>query len=397
MVAASSFFFSVAFTTSGIYRFSMAELNPLQLVLLGTFLEGSIFLFEIPTGIVADVYSRRLSVIIGFMLIGLGMILEGSFQIFFTILAAQIIWGVGYTFISGAQDAWLADEIGEERLTPTYLRASQLTQGAILLGIGINVALASIQLNLPFFFGGIGHIALALFLAFFMPETKFDPVEQTDRNTWQKMGGIFRDGLGAIRQRPLLVTILGIALVYGLYSEALDRLWEARILDSFTLPSIGSSRPVIWFGIINAGIMLVAIGTTEIIRRRSDKLNSQHMVITLSLFSAAMSLGLILFGLATGFILALASYSFVAVIRKTLYPLYNSWINRGIPSQVRATVLSTYGQMDAMGQLLGGPAIGAVATIFGLPAAMVLSGLLLSLVLPLSRRAYLLVSDMDST
>ena len=79
------FSLTVAFTTSAIYRFNMAELNPLQLVLLGTALEGSVFLFEIPTGVVADVYSRRLSVIIGYTLVGFGMLFEGAFQIFVTI------------------------------------------------------------------------------------------------------------------------------------------------------------------------------------------------------------------------------------------------------------------------------------------------------------------------
>ena len=86
MVGVSSFFFSVAFTTSAIYRFQMAGLDPLQLILVGTVLEISVFLFEIPTGIVADIYSRRLSVIIGLALIGLGMLLEGSYQFFITIL-----------------------------------------------------------------------------------------------------------------------------------------------------------------------------------------------------------------------------------------------------------------------------------------------------------------------
>jgi DHA3 family tetracycline resistance protein-like MFS transporter len=117
------------------------------------------------------------------------------------------------------------------------------------------------------------------------------------------------------------------------------------------------------------------------------------MVILLALFSAAMSLGLVLFGLAAGFVMALGAYSLVAIMRKTLQPLYSAWVNRGIPSQVRATVLSTYGQMDAIGQLLGGPAVGAVATQFGLRAAMVMSGLLLALVLPLYRRAYSLIPD----
>ncbi len=392
-VSASSFFFSAAFTTSGIYRFTMADLNPFQLVLLGTFLEGSVFLFEIPTGIVADVYSRRLSVIIGYGLIGMGMLLEGSFQIFFTILAAQVTWGIGYTFISGAQDAWLADEIGEDRLTPTYLRASQFYQVAALAGIAVNITLASIQLNLPFYLGGIGHVALAIFLAFFMPEGKFNPADQTKRQTWQKMGSTFQSGLNTIRKSTLLVTILAIALVYGLYSEALDRLWEAHIIDTFTLPAIGSLDTVIWFGIINASIMIITIGTTEIVRRRSKKLGQQRMVQLLALFSGGMSIGLMIFGLAGGFTIALASYGFVAITRRTMQPLYRAWVNRDIPSRVRATVLSTFGQMDAIGQFIGGPAIGAVATQFGLRAAMVLSGSLLALVIPLYWQAYKIIKD----
>ncbi|MDX1413433.1 MAG: MFS transporter [Candidatus Promineifilaceae bacterium] len=392
MVTASAFFFSVAFTTSAIYRFSMANLNPLQLVLLGTALEASVFLFEIPTGIVADVYSRRLSVIIGFTLIGCGMLLEGALQIFITIMAAQIIWGIGYTFISGAQDAWLADEIGEERLTSTYLRGSQFAQLATLLGIVINVSLASIQLNLPFYLAGSGHIGLAFFLLLFMPETGFHPVDQQDRNTWQRMGKTFHDGVSAIRGQSLLTTILGIALVYGLFSEALDRLWEAHILDNFTLPKLGSIDTVVWFGIINAVILIITIGTTEIVRRRSERLNQQSMIIILALSYVAMSLGLFIFGLARHITIALASYTTVAIVRRTAGPLYRSWVNRGIPSHVRATVLSTFGQMDAIGQFIGGPAIGMIATHFGLRAAMVTSGLLLSLVLPLYRHAYRLVS-----
>jgi DHA3 family tetracycline resistance protein-like MFS transporter len=388
MTASSAFFFSLAFTTSAIYRFQMAGLDTLQLVLLGTVLEGSVFLFEIPTGIVADIYSRRLSVIIGFALIGLGMLLEGSLQLFVTILLAQVVWGIGYTFISGAQDAWLADEIGEERLTSTYLRGSQFAQVAALAGIIINVVLASIQLNLPFFFAGAGHIALAGFLALYMPERGFKPTLRSERHTWQKMGVTFRDGMNAIRERPLLVTILGIALVYGLYSEALDRLWEAHILDNFSLPPIDNINSVVWFGLINASIMIIAIGTTGFLRRRASKLDHGRMVKVLALFSGVISAGLMLFGLASGFSMALLSYSTVAIVRKTMQPLYSAWINRGIPTQVRATVLSTYGQMDAIGQLLGGPVVGIAANRFGLRAAIVLAGVLLAPVLALYRRAY---------
>ena len=388
MVGSSTFFFAVAFTTSALYRFQMAGLDPLQLVLLGTTLELSVFLFEIPTGVVADIYSRRLSVIIGFGLIGMGLVLEGSRQQFMTILLAQGLWGIGYTFISGAQDAWLADELGEERLTATYLRGAQISQVAALAGIIVNVALASIQLNLPLLVGGTGHVALAAFLILFMPEKGFVPAPQNERQSWQKMGVTFREGMSVIRGRPLLVTILGIALVYGLYSEALDRLWEAHILDNFQLPVIDNLANVVWFGFINAAVMIVALVTTEFVRRRASIFEHQQMVKVLFLLSAAIAAGLILFGLAQGIVGALFSYSMVAIVRKTLQPLYSAWINRGIPTDVRATVLSTYGQMDAAGQVLGGPLVGMAANRFGLRAAIVLAGVLLTPVLALYKRAY---------
>lgn len=384
----STFFFSVAFTTSAIYRFQMAGLDPLQLVLLGTMLEASVFLFEIPTGIVADIYSRRLSVIIGFALIGLGMLLEGSLQLFTTILFAQAVWGIGYTFISGAQDAWLADELGEEHLTNAYLRGTQVAQAAALAGIIVNVALASIQLNFPILAGGVGHLALAALLALLMPENKFRPTARSERNSWQKMGATFQDGMNAIRRRPLLVTILGIALFYGLYSEALDRLWEAHLLANFALPSMGNFENVVWFGLINGAVMLIAIGTTEFMRRRTDRLQHRQMVKVLALFSAVITAGLVIFGLASGFLMALLAYSTVAVVRKTLQPLYRSWVNKGIPSEVRATVLSTYGQMDAVGQIAGGPVVGLIANQYGLRIALAAAGLFLTPVLALYRRAY---------
>ncbi len=389
ITAVSSFAFATAFTTSAVYRYEMAGLDPLQLVLLGTVLEGSVFLFEIPTGVVADLISRRMSVIIGYAMIGLGMMLEGVFQLFATILLAQMIWGIGYTFISGAQDAWLADELGESRLTAVYLRGSQTAKVAALAGIAINVFLANVQLNLPFYAGGASHILLALFLVLFMPERGFAPTPVEDRNTWQKMNHTFRAGMKTIRSRPLLMTILGITFFYGLYSEALDRLWQPQFLDNIDSPGFGELNPVTWFGIINAAILIISVGTAEIIRRRATSLDPQRMTVFLAILSAIISAGIVIFGLATRFPIALSSYATVAIVRQTLQPLYSAWTNRGIPTAVRATVLSTLGQMDAIGQVIGGPVIGLVANWVGLRAALILSGLVLSPVLLFYRRAFI--------
>lgn len=152
--AASAFFYTLVFTVSAVYRVEQAGLNPFQLVLVGTVLEASVFLFEIPTGVVADVYSRRLSVIIGVFLIGAGFLLEGALPIFWTILLAQALWGIGYTFTSGAVNAWISDEIGEERAGRAFLRGTQLGQAGALLATGVSVALASVRLNLPILAAG---------------------------------------------------------------------------------------------------------------------------------------------------------------------------------------------------------------------------------------------------
>ncbi len=68
---------SVVFTLSQVYRVSTVGLNALELVMVGTVMQLTIFLFEIPTGVVADVISRRLSVIIGYALMGLSLVSSG--------------------------------------------------------------------------------------------------------------------------------------------------------------------------------------------------------------------------------------------------------------------------------------------------------------------------------
>src|SRR6476646_3055049 len=101
MEAATSFLMALIFTVSSIYRLQVVHLDALQLVLVGTVLEGSCFLFEVPTGVVADTFSRRLSVLNGVALLGGGEILEGSIPAYWAVLLAQVIAGLGYTFLSG--------------------------------------------------------------------------------------------------------------------------------------------------------------------------------------------------------------------------------------------------------------------------------------------------------
>lgn len=91
MRATAAFAFSLIITYELVFHTVEIGLNPLQLVTAGVVLECMTLFFEIPTGVVADAYSRRLSVIIGYFLIGSGFLVEGVFATFDSVLAAQVL------------------------------------------------------------------------------------------------------------------------------------------------------------------------------------------------------------------------------------------------------------------------------------------------------------------
>ena len=388
MEFSAALFFSLIFTTNLIYHVTIVKLTPLQLVLIGTILEGTVFIFEIPTGVMADVKSRRISVIIGYGLMGLGFIVEGSLPFFATVALAQVLWGFGFTFTSGATQAWIVDEVGTDRAADAFLRGSQAAQIGGLLAIPAGVAMGSIALTLPIVTGGGLMILLAVFLALTMTEEGFAPAPPEERTTWAMMLKTVQDARRLVRRQPVLMVLLGIGLFFGLYSEGFDRLWTAHVLESFSLPPmIDGMEPVVWFGVINAVLSLSCLAATEIARRRVDTDRSASLARVLMWNAGLIVLALAGFGLTRVFWIALVLYWLIGVLRSINGPLYQIWFNRRIDNpQVRATMFSVTSQVDAVGQISGGPVVGAIGNV-SIRAALVASALILSPVLPLYSRA----------
>jgi DHA3 family tetracycline resistance protein-like MFS transporter len=373
----------IVFTTWMVFQIQVAHMTALELVLAGTALEVAIFLFEIPTGIVADVYSRRLSVIIGIFIIGLAFIVQGLIPTAATILLMSALWGIGYTFTSGASDAWIVDEVGDERAGQVFLRGSQVGRLLGIPGIILSVALASIDLRLPVLVGGAMYLALGLFMLAFMPETGFTPRPRQDRSTFGHMLATFRDGARVVRRSPALLSILAIGLFIGLYSEAWDRLWQLHLITNFTLPWF---TPVVWFGIIDIALMLLGIAAAEFVRRRVNMSRQANVKRALWWMLAFMVGGLVAFGLTQSLLVALAAMFIFSLMRGLTGPLFATWSNQNIASDVRATVLSMQSQVDAIGQMAGGPPRGAVGQL-SLRAAFLCSAAILAPTLYLLRRA----------
>ncbi|MCL5429142.1 MAG: MFS transporter [Chloroflexi bacterium] len=375
----------IMFTTFVIYRVDVAGLDPLQLVLLGTLLEGTVFLFEIPTGIVADIYSRRLSVIIGTLLIGIGHAIEGMAPIFWVIMLSQFVWGLGYTFISGAFVAWITDEVGTKKVGLVFLRGDQLSLFGNLLGIPLAVFIAAQSLALPYMVGGAINVALGLFLILFMPEEGFKPTPPEEREGWRSLLTTFRAGIRLVRGRPALITFAVIDLVVGLYSEAWDRLAQPHLLERFRFPTINGYElsTIEWFGILNLIFIVVGIGANELAKRGIDMSQSRAALKALQVSYAGMVASMIVFIIASNFFVAIAAMVLFNGLRTITFPLQSTWVNQQIESKVRATVLSMNGQIDAIGQVSGGPILGAIGRLFSLRAALWASALTLATTVPL--------------
>lgn len=385
--AAGSLLFSLAFAVMSLYEATVAQLTPFQLVMVGTTVEVSAFLFEIPTGVVADAYSRRLSIIVGWFLLGVAFLVEGLFPFFGMILLAQVISGLGHTFTSGATQAWITDEIGEQRANQAFLRGNSIGLAFALAGMLAAVLVGSARVNLPILLSGGSLLVMGLVLVLIMPETGFHPTPRQDRNNWAHMAKIFRDGVAAVRARPRLINILGIGLIYGLYSEGFDRLWVKHLISQFDVPVLFGQNQVAFFGLLRAGAMLASIVATRFVEKRLDTGHAGQIGRAMLLVTGLISAGLLVFAGTRIFGIAIGAYWLIAMARNLAGPLYDAWVNQKLDSATRATVISMSSQMDAFGQIGGGPVAASIAALASVPAAISTSGLLLTPALALIGRA----------
>ena len=389
-------FFSMIFVVTSFYEATVAGLSGMQLVLVGTALELTVFLFEVPTGIVADAYSRRISIIIGYFLMGIGFLVEGTFPVFGMILLTQILWGVGYTFTSGAIQAWLSDEIGEEGANRAFLRGNQYDLAGALLGMLIAIPIGNRMVNLPILVGGAAVCSLGVVLLLFMPETGFHPTRREDRNSFQHMGDIFQKGIAAVRSRPVLLSVLGIGLIYGLYSEGWDRLWVKYLVDHFTLPSIFGMNEVAFFGFLRAAGMLSSIVVTRQVEKRLDASHAPSIARAMLLITVLLSAAILTFAFSPALAISVLAVTVVSITRNVMDPLYKAWVNQRLDSETRATVISMSGQVDAIGQVASGP-VAALISLASVRAAITMASLLLMPALPLIARANRLHAEQDDS
>lgn len=383
-----AFAFALGWTVAAVFFVRELGLSPLQLVLAGTALEVAYSVFEIPTGVVADTHGRKRSIVIGLVGLGLGFVATGLADGVWLVLAAAAFMGFSWTFKSGADEAWITDEVGVEHAGRSFQAGAQAMRVGTLGGIGAAVALALVDLRVPIVAGGVVLVALAAALTALMPETEFVSARSESVSLAASMRGTARQGGSLIRRSPLLLLIAAIAFVLGASDEGFDRLWEAQFLVEVGVPRFGGLDQVVWFGVLAAGSTLLAILVAQPLARRLSALGPAAMAKTLLVSDALRVLALLAFAFATSFAVALAAFWAARVVRSLAAPVHSTWLNANVEdSRVRATVLSMTNVFGSAGEWGGGPALGVVGNAFGIRAAIAGSAIVVTPALALYGRA----------
>ena len=366
-----SFATTMVFTINILYQIQVAGLLPWQLVIVGTCLELTCFIFEIPTGVIADRFSRKLSVILGFALIGTGFMLEGSFPYFITIATAQIVWGIGFTCVSGALDAWVLDETGKEEL---YISGSKFATVGQFLGIATSIALAQLQLNLPIVVGGILLIILAFILVFSMTEKSYKKTMDTgDENYFINTVKVI---LSTVKTSYVLAMLFAITFLFGLYSEGFDRLWGNYILDIDTFKNINGTY---LFGGVAAIISIIGFFTFSKIEEKVENISIKNINKLLILLCSIIASALLFMSITEKAYALIFLVIIINLSRSIIEPFETIWFNKLITdSSNRATVLSLKGQIGALGQIGSGLIMGAFSILLPLKFIFALSAIIFS-------------------
>ncbi len=353
-----------------------AGLNNLEAFAANAFFTAGQVIFEIPTGIIADSWGRRTSYMLGTLTLMLSTLL---YVLFWTLTVPFWLWGfvsillgLGFTFFSGATDAWLVDALTyakyRGKMENVFAKGQISTGAAMLLGSVLGGVVAQYtNLGIPYLLRSLLLIMTFGIAYIYMNDLGFSPSEP--KNILKASQKLFKDSVQysfknrVIRWLMLSTPFTGGAYIYAFYA-----------LQPYLLELYGNSDAYSVAGLAAAGIA----GTQILGGFLAPYVLKLYHRRTSILLTALVLCGLMIcfLGLFANFILALLFGAVWAISFAISYPVYLSLINSLIPSHQRATVLSFNNLMSSSGGVITQPALGRAADIYGYATTFVLTSTL---------------------
>ena len=365
---------------TSVYLVVDAGLSPSQLVLIGAAQATTALVFEVPAGVVADTISRKWSLVLSHLLMGTAMVATALVTDFGPLVATQMLWGLSWTLASGADVAWITDELDDPRRISVVLVRSgraQLTGAAAgIVGLG---ALASVtQRTTTMILAGAAMLALGLYVVVRFREEKFVRVSA---RRWSTSWSILVRGTVLVRRsRAILVMFAATFLVTGA-AGAFGRMQPRRLVD-LGLPT----DPVAWFTVLGLLTVLVGAAAFRVVEPHVDTAGAA--VRGYAVACAAGAVGLVVLAGAPEEVSASAAVLLVAGITVPLTrTLGTIVVNQQAVGEIRATVHLFLAQAEYLGVIACGLFVAVVARLAGLtPALLTCAALFLIMVLLTVRR-----------
>lgn len=350
------------------------------------FTAGSV-VFEIPTGVLADTRGRRMSFLLSVaILTGTTLAYVGVAQIGAGLLAfslVSVLMGLGFTFYSGAVEAWLVDALKATaypgQLDRVFARGSMITGAAMLVGTAGGGYLGSLDLSLPYVVRAVMLCAVFAVGCWTMHDLGFTPRALRFSDLPQEMGKVTHESLTyGWHKRSVRLLMAHSFVQLGFLS------WAFYAWQPYFLELLG--KEAVWV----AGVIAALISVSMIIGNALVDWLSQFCGrrTTLLLWAAGtQTVASVGVGLANDFWLAVAFLLIVTAAMGVTGPVKQAYLHQLIPSAQRASVISFDSMMGNAGGVMGqsglgylsrarsigdGYVVGGVATLFALPVLVLL-------------------------
>jgi len=364
--------------------FKMGAGLDIQQVLLtnAAFTLGSM-VFEVPTGVVADTVGRRVSLLLCLVTLFVTTLLYVAIAWrgggFWAFMWVSVFLGLGYTFYTGAVDAWLVDALKasgyDEPLERVFSRGQMLFGAAMLVGTIGGGLLGQIRLDIPYLVRAALVVPLFLLAWFRMPELGFTPRALQLRRVPAELRRVFVEGLTYGLHNPVVRPVMLASLVsmsfmiFGFYS------WQRYFLDLL-------GRNLVWVdGVISALVGLSLIVGNACVAPLSRVVRTRTGLLMLS--AGVQAVLAVACGLLTNFFAVVSLYLLYGVAVGLALPVKQAYLNAHIPSAQRATIISLDSMFASSGGVLGQTVWGWLARTRSIGTAWAWSGLTLLLGIPL--------------
>jgi MFS family permease len=344
-------------------------------------------LFEVPTGVIADTFGRRISFILGaatllvttMAYLGLWYVEAG---IWWWILVSALI-GLGFTFFSGATEAWLVDALiatgYEGGIETVFGKGQTVAGGAMLVGTIGGGFLGQVNLGLPYVARSILLLAVIGAAWLWMHDLGYEPTKGVA--VGQQVRGILRESIEhGFRNPPIRMFMFGAPFAAGI------GIWVFYAFQPYLLELFGNPDATYLAGIAAAVFATAQMVGGASVRWVRSRVRSRTGVITTEVVVG--SLALVGVGLAQvlevpiGFWVAIVLLTLTSLLSAMSGPMQQAYMNDCIPSKQRATVLSFASLMGSAGGVVAQPALGRVADVYSLGTGYVVAGVLYAVRLP---------------